>query len=407
MALGSAFILSSAPLTFRPQQGVNSLNVRKLNGRSIFVNVRRGPVRTLSVAHFRRSGGEGVVFCSARGVGVPRGDHTIAVIGDIHNQWDVQDHACLRKLSADIALFVGDFAMEEVEIVKTVSALQMDKAVILGNHDASRTALSCGLESAYPYHYDTFKEILDSLGDTHVGFGYKDYHSMGLSVVGGRPCSFGSKTWANAEFYHKYFGVRSCEDSVKRMVTSVVRSSHRDLILLAHNGPYGLGAQPNDPCGRDWIKGRGGDFGDWDLREAIKQTQERETGKRIRLVAFGHMHRDLQNGLGKRRMVHRDRAGTVYLNAAVCPRVVPYAKFNLRNFCLVTMSASGPVKSIRNVWVDDKEFKIRKDELWYEESQADENVTQTPSHVGIGEYGRVLMENKEKVLANMSGPLQR
>lgn len=39
-------------------------------------------------------------------------------------------------MDPDLAIFVGDFGNEDVEIVKKVADLELPKAVILGNHDA-------------------------------------------------------------------------------------------------------------------------------------------------------------------------------------------------------------------------------------------------------------------------------
>lgn len=59
----------------------------------------------------------------------------LAVVGDVHGQWSERDEAALRWLGADMALFVGDFGEEVVELVGRVAALDVPKAVILGNHD--------------------------------------------------------------------------------------------------------------------------------------------------------------------------------------------------------------------------------------------------------------------------------
>ncbi len=57
---------------------------------------------------------------------------TIAVVGDVHNQWDEQDNLALQRLGVDLALFVGDFGNEAVEVVRKVAAVETPKAVIHG-----------------------------------------------------------------------------------------------------------------------------------------------------------------------------------------------------------------------------------------------------------------------------------
>jgi hypothetical protein len=59
------------------------------------------------------------------------------------------------------------------------------------------------------------------------------------------------------------------------------------LLLLAHNGPAGLGSEPHSICGVDW-RSEAGDWGDPDLAAVLQQLQEQ--GRRVGLVLHGHMH---------------------------------------------------------------------------------------------------------------------
>ncbi|HBE31491.1 MAG TPA: TIGR04168 family protein, partial [Cyanobacteria bacterium UBA11368] len=38
----------------------------------------------------------------------------IAVVGDVHDQWEEQDAGALEHLGVDLVLFVGDFGNESV-----------------------------------------------------------------------------------------------------------------------------------------------------------------------------------------------------------------------------------------------------------------------------------------------------
>ena len=64
----------------------------------------------------------------------------LVLIGDVHHQWSEQDVIALKHLQPDVALFVGDFGEEVVELVQTikqqVDAHNIPAAYILGNHDA-------------------------------------------------------------------------------------------------------------------------------------------------------------------------------------------------------------------------------------------------------------------------------
>ena len=61
-------------------------------------------------------------------------------MGDVHHQWNDRDAQALRFLQPDIALFVGDFGEEVLELVKVikdqVDSSKVPAAYILGNHDA-------------------------------------------------------------------------------------------------------------------------------------------------------------------------------------------------------------------------------------------------------------------------------
>ena len=68
----------------------------------------------------------------------------IAVVGDIHDQWEADDGIALQQLGVDLVLVVGDFGNESVEVGRAISALDIPKAAILGNHDAWYTATDWG-----------------------------------------------------------------------------------------------------------------------------------------------------------------------------------------------------------------------------------------------------------------------
>ncbi|NEN95528.1 MAG: TIGR04168 family protein, partial [Moorea sp. SIO3I7] len=68
----------------------------------------------------------------------------IAVVGDIHQLWEAEDAIALEQLGVDLVLFVGDFGNEAVDIVQMIAAIDLPKAVIMGNHDAWYTASEWG-----------------------------------------------------------------------------------------------------------------------------------------------------------------------------------------------------------------------------------------------------------------------
>lgn len=287
----------------------------------------------------------------------------IAVIGDIHNQWDAEDEVALRHLEVDLVLLVGDFGNEAIEIVREIAALSLPKAAVLGNHDAWYTATPWGVKQC-PYdrrYEDRVQQQLDLLGDAHVGYGKKDFPELGLTVVGGRPFSWGGSDWKNPEFYGSRFGVNSFAESTARMVEAVKNAEFETIIFLGHCGPLGLGDRPEDPCGKDW-QPLGGDHGDPDLADAIGQTHR--LGKNVPLVAFGHMHHHLRHTKQRLRTPVVATKETLYVNAASVPRIIRQEEECLRNFTLVTLEA-GVVTQVALVWVN-QDQSIHSEEIFYQ-----------------------------------------
>jgi len=291
----------------------------------------------------------------------------IAVVGDVHYLWEAEDAIALQQLGVDLVLFVGDFGNEAVEVVRMIAAIDLPKAVIMGNHDAWYTASNWGRKHC-PYDHrkeDWVKEQLDLLGEAHVGYGKLDFPELKLSVVGSRPFSWGGDVWKNQEFLRRRYGVNGFAESIERIVAAAQSAVYETIIFLGHNGPAGLGDRPDDPCGKDW-QPVGGDYGDPDLAAAIAQTQA--LGKKIPLVTFGHMHHTMRHTKEKlRTAVSTSPKGTVYLNSASVPRIMPTASDWLRNFSLVFLEA-GVVSHISLVWVG-KDYTVVSEQLLYQRSE--------------------------------------
>lgn len=293
---------------------------------------------------------------------------TIAVVGDVHDLWDEADQRALQHLGVDLVLLVGDFGNEAVEVVQQVAQLDLPKAVILGNHDAWFTATAWGRGLRGLDQRDRVTEQLQLLGDTHIGFGKLDFPKLGLSVVGSRPFSWGGSTWKNRSFYQQRFGVDSFAASSAKIVAAAAQTAHETVILIGHNGPKGLGEQPEDPCGKDWNP-IGGDHGDPDFTMAIEQI--RALGKQIPLVAFGHMHHSLRHTKAQlRQRLAQDAQGTIYLNAASVPRIVQTPTGRKRNFSLVTLTA-GSVMQASLVWLhENSEGFTVEPQILYQSAEA-------------------------------------
>ncbi|MFN7659060.1 MAG: TIGR04168 family protein, partial [Dolichospermum sp.] len=202
---------------------------------------------------------------------------------------------------------------------------------------------------------------LDLLGAVQVGYSKLDFPQWNLTVVGGRPFTWGGPEWRFAEICQERYGVSSLDDSADKIVKAVKNATCDNIIFLGHNGPSGLCDRAEDPCGKDWHP-IGCDFGDPDLAAAISQTLN--MNKTVSLVAFGHMHRTLRHTKKlERKAVFKSPEGTIYLNAANVPRIVQENGVKLRNFSLVFLDG-GMVTKVALVWVG-KDYQVAAEEIFY------------------------------------------
>lgn len=289
----------------------------------------------------------------------------IAIVGDIHQQWNSDDEAALQALNIDLVLFVGDFGNEALAVVQQIADLPLPKAAIFGNHDAWYTATPWGRRKR-PYDPqvdDRFATQLQALQACHVGYNCLDFPQLGLSVIGARPFSWGGSEWRNKTFYRDRYGVTSFQDSTAKILTAARQATQPNLILIGHNGPTGLGDQPEDICGKDWNP-IGGDYGDPDFADAIAQLRPElaAQGKALPLATFGHMHHNLRHRKDRLRTSALSQNETFYLNAARCPRHLESEAGPERNFSLVTLT-HGKVTASRLVWLSPVHEIIREEDL--------------------------------------------
>ncbi|KAL6770274.1 hypothetical protein ACKKBG_A34310 [Auxenochlorella protothecoides x Auxenochlorella symbiontica] len=333
----------------------------------------------------------------------------LVLVGDVHGDWDEDSATAARHLEPDAVLFLGDFGNEDVALVRSLAALDLPKAFILGNHDAMFSLSGRGKEyyvkrilqksTLGPFCSDPGSGAspnvalqLEALGSMHLGYASATMADGRLSVVGARPFSQGGAMDDHVtDFYQRHYDVDSMSMSAQRIVETAERqheaAPHLPLVLIAHNGPSGLGGRPEDPCGVDWRPG-GGDHGDADLEVGIpvlrrhpktvlpcptpiappkphpspRQAALRELCARGRpptLVAYGHMHEELHHSVRRERPgVKRERVavahGAVFLNAAVVPRIVrlPGAGARTHHFVEVRLAPPGGVLSAADVLVE-------------------------------------------------------
>lgn len=239
-------------------------------------------------------------------------------------------------------MFVGDLGDEDVEMVSRIADISVNKAVILGNHDAWQSFSNKQVTSK-------LNDSLDVLGDDHIAYRVREVPSAGISVIGARPFSWGGQSLRSPELYDFLYGVHTMRQSAAAIVDAARSAQHRDLVILAHNGPTGLGTNSDDIYGKDFGK-PGGDWGDYDLELALQRIEG--FGMNVRAVVAGHMHHRLLHPRGKERKRFIKRGSTMFLNTAVVPRVERDADGNELSYFVRTKWQAGECQSVEEVWVD-------------------------------------------------------
>lgn len=259
----------------------------------------------------------------------------IGVLGDLHGFWDDWDARYFSATDYDLLLFTGDLGSgtgnNGVRIARSIGRLDKRALVMPGNNDAD-SALQIGAELRHQRGLLALRKLVGralgaSAGHVHLA-GYSlhpfTFGERVITVLAARPYARGGSELSSPEHLRESFGIESPDDSRQRLRTLVEQAVSDELVILAHNGPHGLGAAAIDLWGRDFTPEEG-DWGDTDLADAIAHARSRN--KRVLAVVAGHMHLDTRDG--RRRTWQLQRDGTLYVNAAHVPRIYenPSGKF--------------------------------------------------------------------------------
>lgn len=246
----------------------------------------------------------------------------LALIGDIHGCWDDADNAYFAQAGVDMLLFTGDLAVftgnRTFRIAEVIARLQKPFVITAGNHDCvtmpaflgelTHQDLLANLAAArIGKHYRKLQKLL---GPRLVG--YSAFDAGPIVVVGARPFAMEGGRLSFRETQRRLFGVSDLQTSQARLQELIAKAG-KPVVVLAHNGPAGLGAKKNDMFGIDFRPG-GGDNGDGDLAAALAAS-----GAKVRLVVAGHMHHHVRGSEGPR-PTHGRLGAALVVNAARVPR---------------------------------------------------------------------------------------
>lgn len=284
---------------------------------------------------------------------------TLAVIGDIHGLWDATDVAFFNAATSyDCILFVGDLPRRTggLKTARRIAGLHRRALLIPGNHDGctlpqllAEVQHRARLAHLLSYGQERrMKRLSQALGAVTVT-GYRlhrlEIGGRSWGIIATRPHAMGGDRLYFQPFLARRYGIQSMADSTA-LLRRLIDQGPRDLILLAHNGPLGLGSSPESIWGCDFDPSRG-DFGEPDLRAAIDYA--RDNGRRVHLVVGGHMHHAFSRSRRRYWCLRQD--GTVYVNAARVPRIRRQCEGRNRHHVRVQIADAGP--TVEEVWVDD------------------------------------------------------
>lgn len=280
---------------------------------------------------------------------------SIALVGDLHGHWDAEDVGYFNASDYDLLLFTGDLGSgtrkDGLAIARSVARLNKRALVVAGNNDApfgseiaAEFRLQGGLTTLMRL---TAGHALSSQSEGHVQLcGYCTQHvqlpGLELSIVVGRPYAMGGSELSFAEALAERHGITNLAQSRHRLCALIEQAPTQDLILLAHNGPAGLGAEMTSIWGCDF-RPEAGDWGDEDLLHAVQHAER--IGKRVLAVVAGHMHRSSELS----RCATLQRASVLYVNPALVPRVFTRDNDVVRHHMALDIGPSGV--TVRDVFV--------------------------------------------------------
>ena len=268
----------------------------------------------------------------------------IAVIGDIHSYLLPKDMDFFNTSNYDAILLTGDFPWHlqngSNKVLKLLNRSFIPVYGIFGNHDSASLIQLAGEvfqkkwvkvfgSFFHPVRFDLLNRSARRVKMSGYNrFTLESYWSIpgvdegapkqskpAMDLVIARPFSMGGPSITYERFLKSKYQVSNFEDSRDKIFNLIKEvPTNRPYIVLAHNGPSGLGEAHTDLFGCDF-KQNGGDWGDRDLAEAIEMAPRKPL-----VVIAGHMHHRLKKSR-KARNWALYKNNIWYINAARVPRV--------------------------------------------------------------------------------------
>lgn len=258
----------------------------------------------------------------------------IAVLGDLHGDFDLALDApllepySLRLCTGDLTPNRGrerfDDAVRQARGLAAVGAY-----TVLGNHDGPTGFTGRSFPASY-------EKLVAALGPFDIGMRRIELPSLELTLVGARPLAMGG---TDLRYVPPGCEGRDPSRWADEIAGLIMEAQQERIVVLAHDGPAGLGSARDSIYGCDF-RAEAGDWGDADLALALEIV--RGAGRRVVAVIAGHMHHALRGG-GTRTWQVRD-GGVLHVNAAIVPRV------DERGRALVIVSLDGFAASARIEW---------------------------------------------------------
>jgi uncharacterized protein (TIGR04168 family) len=248
---------------------------------------------------------------------------SVVILGDLHGHWDDEDERYYSALPCDLLLWTGDLAdspRRQYAVAESLARCGSKAFGLLGNHDgASHLLASCEahgyrlLEWCLSFgHAARVRRIRAILGEHDLGLTRRELPHLDLTLIGFCPLQSGGARLAYAKTLRRVYGTSDPEPILRDLID---RAESRRLLLLGHNGPAGLGAEPFAPFGRDWSE-TGGDHGDPVFARLLSYASQRN--KETVLAVAGHMH-DIRHGRARESLRYAQQ--TPVLNACRVPRL--------------------------------------------------------------------------------------